>query len=152
MGYVDEAQHPLVRRARKVSSMLTFVLSALAACANAVSSVLQRKADRDEPAADNLSFRLIIDLFHKPVWFLGILGVIAGFLLQAAALSTGALAVVEPILVFELPVTLLLAGLVFHRRLHRKEWIAAFAITFGLAALLYALAPSPAGSAHPVRW
>lgn len=77
---------------------------------------------------------------------------IAGFLLQAAALSTGALAVVEPILVFQLPVTLLLAGLVFHRRLHRKEWFAALAMTLGLAALLYALAPSPAGSAHPVRW
>lgn len=134
--------------------MLTYLFAALAACANATSSVLQRKADREEPAADNLSLRLIWDLLHEPVWFGGVLAVIAGFLLQATALSRGALAVVEPVLVLELPVALLLAGAVFHRRLHAREWTAAGAITLGLAGLLYFLAPS-AGSGTgvaPLEW
>lgn len=122
--------------------VLTYLFAVLAAVANAVSSVLQRKADREEPSQDNLSLRLILDLLHKPVWFLGVLGVIAGFLLQAAALSTGPLAAVEPILIIELPVTLLLAGTVFGQPLHAREWSAAAAMTVGLAGLLYLLAPS----------
>lgn len=130
--------------------MLTYLFAALAACANAVSSVLQRKADSEESSEDNLSLRLILDLLHKPVWFLGVLGVIVGFLLQAAALRNGALAVVEPILIFELPVTLLLAGIVFRRRLHAREWTAALAMTIGLGALLYFL--SPTGGSSGLSW
>ncbi len=122
--------------------MLTYLFAALAACANATASVLQRRADAKEPDELNLSFRLILDLLRRPMWFLGVLAVIAGFLLQALALSQGALAVVEPVLVFELPVTLVLAARIFHRRLHKREWSAALAITIGLAGLLYFLAPS----------
>lgn len=122
--------------------MLTYLFAALAALANAISSVLQRKADRDQPAEDNLSLRLIGDLLRDPVWFLGILGVIAGFLLQAAALGSGPLAVVEPVLIIELPITLLLASRIFHRRLDAREWSAALAMTAGLAGLLFFLAPA----------
>jgi len=107
-----------------------------------VSSVLQRKADADEPADVNLSLRLILDLLHKPVCFGGILAVIASFLFQATALSNGALAVVEPVLVIELPITLILAGAILHRPMHRREWTAVLAITVGLAGLLYFLSPS----------
>lgn len=74
---------------------------------------------------------------------------IAGFLLQAAALSNGALAVVEPILIIELPITLLVAGMVFHRRLHVREWTATLAMTIGLAGLLYFLSPSGGPGARP---
>ncbi len=121
--------------------MLAYIFAVLAACANAASSVVQRKANKDQPAEDNLSWRLIVDLLHDPIWFLGILGIIAGFLLQAAALSTGALAVVEPVLIIELPLTLILAWRVFHQPLHAKEWVAIVAMTGGLAGLLYFLSP-----------
>lgn len=53
--------------------MLSYLFAALAACANATASVLQRKTNRDEPSQDNLRLRLIEDLLRKPVWFLGIL-------------------------------------------------------------------------------
>ncbi len=129
--------------------MISYLLAVLAACANATSSVLQRKADRAEPPDENLSLRLIVDLSHRPVWFGGLMAVIAGFLLQAAALRTGALAAVEPVLILELPATLLLAGVVFDRRLHLREWTATAAITVGLAGLLYFLAPA-GGSGHRI--
>lgn len=122
--------------------MLVYLFSVLAACANAGSSVVQRKANKDQPTADNLSWRLIVDLLHDPIWFLGIIGIIAGFLLQAAALSTGALAVVEPVLIVELPLTLLLAWRVFGAPIDTKEWIAIGAMTGGLAGLLYFLSPT----------
>lgn len=139
------------RTAAGVAGVLTYLLAALAACANAGASVMQRKADREESFSDNLSIRLDLNLLRKPGWLLGVLGVIVSFLLQAAALSTGPLSVVEPIMVFELPVALLLASAVFHRRLHAREWSAALAITLGLAGLLAVLSPSGGGSTG-VSW
>lgn len=130
---------------------MTYILAVLAACANAVSSVMQRKANRRAPKGQNMSLRLIWSLLHQPAWFGGILAVIAGFLLQAAALGNGQLSVVEPILVLELPVTLLLASRVFRTRLHRREWGAAGAITVGLAGVLYFLSPS-GGHAGSISW
>jgi drug/metabolite transporter (DMT)-like permease len=130
---------------------MTYLLAVLAACANATSSVLQRKAGSQVPQRQNLSLRLVWSLLHQPVWFGGMLAVIAGFLLQAAALGNGQLSVVEPILVFELPATLILAWRVFGARMHRREWGAAVAMTAGLAGLLYALSPS-GGRPESVRW
>jgi hypothetical protein len=131
--------------------MLTYALAVLAACANATSSVLQRKANRDIPRRQNLSWRLIRSLLHQPVWFAGVLAVTAGFLLQAAALGTGELAVVEPILVLELPATLILASRVFHSHLGWREWTPAAVMTAALASLLYSLSPSQ-GRAASVPW
>lgn len=131
--------------------MLTYVLAVLAACANATSSVLQRKANRQVPRKQNLSWKLIGSLLHQPVWFGGVLAVTAGFLLQATALGTGELAVVEPILVLELPATLILASRVFGSRLGWREWVPAAVMTAGLAGLLYALSPS-AGRSASVPW
>lgn len=131
--------------------MLTYLLAILAACANATSSVLQRKANREVPRKQNLSPRLIWSLAHEPVWFGGVLAVFAGFLLQATALGNGQLSVVEPVLVLELPATLLLAARVFHARLGRREWVCVAAMAAGLAGLLYALSPS-AGRTASVRW
>ncbi len=130
---------------------MTYLFAVLAACANATSSVLQRKAGRRVPQGENLSLRLIGSLLHQPVWFGGILAVTIGFLLQAAALGNGQLSVVEPVLVLELPFTLLLATRVFRARLHRREWGAAIAMSAGLAAMLYALSPA-GGKPENVRW
>ncbi len=124
--------------------MLSYVLAVLAACANATSSVLQRKANREIPRRDNLSWRLIRGLLHQPVWFAGILAICAGFLLQATALGEGQLSEVEPILILELPLTLMLAARVFGQRMHKREWGSAAAMTAGLGALLFLLSPSPA--------
>jgi drug/metabolite transporter (DMT)-like permease len=131
--------------------VLTYALAVLAACANALSSVLQRKANKRVPQRENMSPRQIWTLLHQPVWFGGILAITVGFLLQASALGTGDLAVVEPVLVLELPFTLILASRLFHQRLGLREWLASAAMTAGLAGLLYLLAPS-AGGAPRLHW
>jgi drug/metabolite transporter (DMT)-like permease len=131
--------------------VLTYLLAVLAAGANASSSVLQRKANREAPRQDNLSWKLIRDLLHQPVWFGGIAAITAGFLLQATALGTGSLAVVEPVLVLELPITLALAAWLFRAPMRGREWAATAAMSACLAGLLYFLAPSP-GRASGVPW
>jgi drug/metabolite transporter (DMT)-like permease len=132
-------------------AMLSYVFAVVAACANATSSVLQRKANLEVPRSENLSWRLVWSLMHQPVWFGGILAITAGFLLQASALGSGQLAAVEPILVVELPFTLILASRVFHRHLGWGEWLPAVLMTAGLAGMLYLLSPSSGHSQH-IRW
>jgi len=131
--------------------MLSYLLAVLAACSNATSSVLQRKANREVPRKQNLSPRLIWSLAHQPTWFGGVLAITVGFLLQAAALGNGQLSVVEPILVLELPATLILASWVFRTRLGRREWACVVGLAAALAALLFALSPS-GGNTSGVRW
>lgn len=128
-------------------NVLSYLLAVLAACANATSSVLQRTANRKVPRQENLSWKLVWSLVHEPVWFGGILAIIVGFLLQATALGNGQLATVEPILVLELPATLILASRVFGSRLHGREWASIAVMTVGLAGLLYSLSPSAGRSA-----
>jgi drug/metabolite transporter (DMT)-like permease len=135
--------------------MLSYLLAVLAACANATSSVLQRKANKQVPQNENLSLKLIRSLLHEPVWFGGILAITVGFLLQASALGAGELAVVEPILVLELPLTLILAARILHSSgMGWREWGSTVAMTVGLAGLLYFLDPTAGrhGTVHPYVW
>lgn len=127
---------------------LSFVLAALAAASNAASNVLQRKADREEPAELAMSARLILDLVHRPVWLAGFATVIVSFILDGAALSMGQLAAVQPILVLELPMTLIAGSMVFGARMKRREWLAIMVMTAGLAGLIYFLGPSAPSNHH----
>lgn len=121
--------------------VIAIIAAVLAAAANASSSVLQRKANSDEPDEFSMSPRLILDLLQRPAWLGGIGAIIVGFLLQALALGNGQLSLVEPLLVLELPLTLVLAWRVFGRGLHRREWIEIAGMTVGLIALVYCLHP-----------
>lgn len=120
---------------------LSVVLALVAACSNAASNVIQRATNRDERGVRTLSLRLVIDLLHRPLWFAGIGAVIVSFVLQASALHFGPLAMVEPLLVCELPLTFVGAALYLGARLGRREWSAAVVMTAGLAGLVYFLDP-----------
>ena len=120
---------------------MAVILALLAAVANAVASVLQRKAAGRVPDVKALRLALIRQLLHYPVWFAGIGAVMAGFLLQATALSAGSLALVQPLLLVELPLTMAGSAIVFGSRLRRREWCAIVAMTAGLALALATASP-----------
>jgi hypothetical protein len=130
--------------------MLSIVLAVLAAIGNAVASVLQRRADAALPEDQSGGpIMMLWQLAHRRDWLGGIAAIIVGFLCQAAALATGPIALVQPILVLELAFALILAQVVFRSRLHLREWGAVIGMSAGLAVLLYALQPSggdPAGA------
>ena len=128
--------------------MLSVVLAVLAALGNATASVLQRKANRDEPEGQARGLALFWHLVHRPAWLAGVAVLVVAFLLQAAALATGPIVVVQPVLVVELAFTLMLASMVFHSRLHAREWTAIAGMSVGLAGMLYALQP---GGGDPHR-
>ncbi|MBP2704034.1 DMT family transporter [Microbispora sp. RL4-1S] len=118
-------------------------LAVSAAAANAVASVLQRRAARTAPPSYAFRAALIWDLARNPWWLGGIGALIAGFLFQAAALTRGGLALVQPLLVAELPITMLLAARMFRTRIDLVSWIAIGMVTAGLASFLAAASPSP---------
>jgi drug/metabolite transporter (DMT)-like permease len=124
----------------------------LAACANALSSVLERRAARDAPLEDALSWRLVADLARRPAWFDGIASLTVGFALQALALHGGQIATVEPILIVELPITLLLGAAVFKVRLSLRDLAAALTMSAGLALLLLAGAPAGDSPGQVSAW
>ncbi|GAB2966105.1 DMT family transporter [Amycolatopsis acidiphila] len=121
---------------------LSVVLAVLAAMANAAASVLQRKAARNEPEDGALSLKILLDLVRQPAWLGGIGSILTGFALQVAALATGPILLIQPILIVELAFTLLLSSVVFHAQLHAREWIAILGMSGGVALLLVSLAPS----------
>lgn len=134
--------------------MLSYLLAVLAAGANATANVLQRRANREEPPELSMSPRLFVELVRRPVWLAGFGAVVASFLLMAAALGMGRLAAVQPIVVLELPLTLLGAARVFGSDLGWREWVPAGAATLGLAGLIAFLAPEGGnhGRAGGVAW
>lgn len=134
--------------------VLAIFLALVASCSNAASNVIQRLTNRDEQDVHTLSLRLIYDLVHRPLWFGGLAAVTLSFVLQATALRFGPLALVEPLLVCELPLTFLGAALVLHASLGLREWAAAGVMTAGLAALVTFLDPRGGidQGVHPLVW
>lgn len=137
-----------------MSHFLAATLALVAACSNATSNILQRIANREEKGVRTLSLTLVKDLLHNPLWFAGVAAVMFSFILQASALRYGPLAMVEPLIVAELPLTFVGAALFLHASLGRREWAAAVVMAGGLATLVYFLDPhgGQTVSVSPLKW
>lgn len=121
--------------------MLTVLLAVLAAAFNAVGAVLQRRVGQAQPDRHAFSGQLLWNLLRRPVWVVGVLMLVLGFLAQAAALSVGGIAMVQPLLVAELPLALLLGSILSHVRPRRVEWVSISVLAGGLAIFVFCLAP-----------
>jgi drug/metabolite transporter (DMT)-like permease len=107
-----------------------------------MASVAQRIAAA--PASRELSFswRLVGYLLHQPVWFLGILSMILGFVFQVWALSKGSLSIVQPLIATELVIVFGIMALHDRHLVHRRDWLSALGIVIGLGAFLALAQPS----------
>jgi hypothetical protein len=126
--------------------VICVLFALLTAASNATAAVLQRKAAAQVPESRSMHVSLISDLVRRRVWLAGIGLVVAAALFQAAALATGPIALVQPIFIIELPVTLLLAVIVNHdlEKLRRLPWGAIAVTTVALGAGLAIANPSGA--------
>ncbi|PYC88298.1 hypothetical protein C7C46_01245 [Streptomyces tateyamensis] len=133
--------------------MISILFAVLTAISNGTASVLQRRAAAEAPEEAALHLSLLRDLLRRPVWLGGIAMSMVAAVCQAVALATGPIAVVQPIFVIELPFTLLLGGLLFHRSFPRAVWLAVVQVGGGLALFLLAAAPSGGDEAvSPGSW
>jgi hypothetical protein len=129
-----------------VHTLLCVLFALLTAGSNACAAVLQRKAAAQVPPDRALHVSLVADLVRRRVWLAGIGMVIVAAVAQAAALATGPIALVQPIFIIELPVTLVLAAIANHNReaLHQLPWTAIAVTTIALGAGLAIAQPSGA--------
>ncbi|WP_431961313.1 DMT family transporter [Actinacidiphila sp. bgisy160] len=125
-----------------MQTTLAVLFALLAAVSNALATVLQRYAARTVPLTVGLRPALMGELLRKPVWLAGFGAVIVAAALQALALLNGALSLVQPLFVLELPFALFIGGIVLHRRLPPRGWAAVAAMMVGLGVGLWAASPS----------
>ena len=138
-----------------VHTLLCVLFALLTAGSNACASVLQRKAAAQVSPERSMHMSLLADLIRRRVWLAGIGMVIVAAVAQAAALATGPIALVQPIFIIELPVTLVLAAFANHNRsaLRRLPWTAIIVTTCALGVGLAIAQPSGAiESAQDRSW
>ncbi len=122
--------------------VLTVLFAGLAAFCNALGSVLQRKGACSQPFDDAMSLRLLWRFVHQLPWLGGIAFMFGGFVLQVAALSTGPISLVQPVLVAEMGFTLVLSAMLLGSSMHTREWTAVIGMNSGIALLSLALRPT----------
>jgi drug/metabolite transporter (DMT)-like permease len=130
--------------------METAILLAVAASfCTATASLAQRRGAMTVETTGGFDIRLILRLARRPVWLLGIASMIAGFLFQLTALRYGPLALVQPILALELLLVFGYMAFAGRRRVRIKtrDWLAAAAMSAGIAVFLRLASPS-AGRLH----
>lgn len=128
--------------------VVTIGLSLGAALFLAIGFVVQQHAAAQEPASERLSFRLLVKLVQRPVWLAGVGAQVVGQLLGAAALGSGPLGLVEPVMAANLLFALPLSALWHRRRLGRREWLGAAALLAGLALFIGVGNPHGGSTAH----
>jgi drug/metabolite transporter (DMT)-like permease len=118
------------------------ILLAVAAClCTATSSVCQRKGARENQTT-GFDLGLIFRLARQPVWLLGVASMILGFVFQLTALHFGDLTLVQPILAAELLFVFGYLAVAGSRRLERRDWLAAAAMSAGIGVFLRLASPS----------
>ncbi|MEU2561427.1 DMT family transporter [Streptomyces longispororuber] len=127
------------------ASLLSALFAVAAAVANAAGTVLQRVAARTVPTKDAFSPRLVRRLVRDRAWLAGIGVIVAAAVFQALALAWGAMSLVQPILVLELPLALVIARVFAGTPMPAGGWTAALLTGVGLALALSAAAPVEGG-------
>lgn len=124
-------------------------MALLSAAFNAATSVLQRRAavepDTGPHGRSKAAAARVVRPLAQPLWWAGAAAMALSAVCQVVALSTGQLAVVQPLLASELLFTLLIGAAVFRRRPGAGTWLAFAVLAAGLAVFLVAAAPSGGG-------
>ena len=119
----------------------SIVCSLVAAVSFAFAAVMQQESTQTVGCEKSLTPGLLLELLRRPKWILGGSAMLAGFGLQAVALSFGPVALVQPIVVLELAFAIPFGILRRHRRAGRREWAGIGSVMSGVAIFLLAASP-----------
>ena len=107
----------------------------------ALASVLQQRAARAVPPERSMRISLLTTLLARPLWVVGVLADVGGFLLQFYALDRGSLVLVQPLLVSGLLFALPLGAVLSKQRMRAPDWIGAACVMVGLSVFLVVANP-----------
>ncbi len=97
-------------QANPVSTAVGVAAAVGAALVFGVTSVAEQRSTKRVKKERTGSPKILLDLVRQPLWDIAIVGTIIGFALQVVGLKYAPLAVVEPILVFDLVFAVLIAA------------------------------------------
>jgi uncharacterized membrane protein len=134
-----------MHRALTLDQSLAVLFALLTAVTNAFALTTQHIAStRQQEHSSN--WRLALFLFRQPLWLLGWVALFGSLVFQALALHFGPMSEVQPLLVSELIIALLLRRLWLRQNIVPLAWISAGVTVVGLAVFL--IASSPSGHAN----
>ena len=119
------------------------MLALLAAVLFALAATLQQKGALNLPELSLRSPASLARLAGQTMWLVGTLALLAGYVLQAAALDRGRLVIIQPLLVTTVVFALPLGYFLTRQHVGRREVVGAAVIVAGLA--LFVLFGDPAG-------
>ena len=120
---------------------MEIVLSLVSALLFALGTVLQQRAGVQAPSAGT-NVGLVLRMATRRVWLAGIVLDTLGFVAQAAALGSGRLSVVQPLLIFSVVFALPLGVRLSGQHVQRGEVVAAAVVVAGLVGFLAVASPS----------
>lgn len=123
-----------------------FFIGLGAAVSNATSNILQRGAHIDTLAETNdegFSLKFLLNVMRRPRWLAGIITTIISFILQTVGLAMSSLSVIQPVLVLDLPITLIVAAFFLKEKLTDYEWLGVVLMFTGVIIFVVMLKPMP---------
>ncbi len=124
-------------------------LALIAAAIFALGTVLQQRAAMTEPEDQAASNTILLRLATHPVWLAGIAAYGLAYLVQAVALGSGQIVVVQPVLATTIVFALPLGVWLSHQRISRRDVLAAVAVTAGLGGFLIFADPGGGRASAP---
>jgi drug/metabolite transporter (DMT)-like permease len=125
---------------------VTILLALLSSALFGAGVALQQRPASEAPVELAARPGLLIRVAQQPVWLLGVVAEIGGFVLQVIALRHGALVVVQPLLTTSLLFTIALTTRWTEQTVRPREWAAIVAVVAGLALFLVVAHPSEESS------
>jgi len=126
----------------------------LTALANAAAVTTQHVASQ-RPKGTVRGMALALTVLRQPLWWLGGVALLGSLVFQALALHFGPLSLVQPFLISEVLMALVLRRFWLHQRIVRRAWVTGALIVISLTAFLILSAPStgrPHTSARTWAW
>jgi drug/metabolite transporter (DMT)-like permease len=124
------------------------VLALLAAFAFALGNVLQQKGTLETPAEGD-DPRFLVQILRRPVWLAGGASQVTGWILQAVALDTGSLIVVQSLTTMSLVIALPLGQRITGQEVSHRVWLGAAAMVAGIVLFLSVGSPQGGTSTPP---
>ncbi|ODT98950.1 MAG: hypothetical protein ABS81_26735 [Pseudonocardia sp. SCN 72-86] len=131
------------------SSMGMFIAvpaAVLGAAGFGLATAAQQRATKEVAVTPTLSPRLLVELFGRPMWLLGLVATIVALALQLVALAFGPIAVVQPLLVTGVAFAAGFSALMARRRPDVVILLGALCCAAGLSAFLLLARPIPGGA------
>jgi drug/metabolite transporter (DMT)-like permease len=128
---------------------MVFLVGVAAALILGLGYVLQQRVAATAPLSELLTFRLLLDLMHRPLWWVGIGCMIVGQLLAGLALQLATVAVVEPLLSTNLLFALGFAALFSAHRVRWYEVSGAILLSAALGVFIAVGDPHSSAAASP---